>query len=179
MKHGTLTGYSKYRCQCEPCREAWRRFQRDYGRDVRAGEYRMVDARETRSYINLLIASGMTSSAICAAAGTGKKTTSGIRTGRLKRIKRSTAGRILAVTIDNVDRRAAAPASYAQDLIGELRAAGVTYHDLERVAHISAPQRIANQRHVRPKTLAKLLCVYTYLARRGQVPTHLLDRVTS
>lgn len=175
MTHGTLTGYSKHRCTCEPCRESWRTYQREYARERSRGERRMVDSREARYHLRRLAAAGLTQSAVCAASGVYKKTAHGVLTGKVKTIRRVTAERLLAVTLDAAPQCAAA---MAEGMLAEIRGrAGWTNDEIEARLHITQPKRIARQAHVRSNTMAKILCAYRVLARRGLVDAELLEAV--
>ena len=68
-------------------------------------------------------------------------------------------------------------AAPAQLLIDEMHRAGVTNAEITDRLHIACPELIAHQRHVRPKTWAKLTLFYRYLARQGLVPGDLLVKV--
>lgn len=177
MKHGTVTGYSKHRCTCEPCRCAWRDYQRHYMADRRRGELRLVDAPEALRHIKRLQASGMTQAAICSAGGLSKRVVQELRLGKRTRLRRATAERILAIPLDAVVTDTSTRAAHAQVLIEELHRVGIRNVDLERDLHIRMPERIARQTRVRANTFAKILCQYRYLARRGIVRGDLLEQV--
>lgn len=177
--HGTTTGYSKYRCPCMECRDAWRDYQRAYYQEVRAagGRHRLVPSKEAKRHIANLLVSGVTIPAISEASGVSRKALLEIRTGKRKQIRRSTEERILGVQLGSVVAWHRVPARHAVRLMDEMEAAGVLRADFKEHLHMTTTSSIARQAYVEWKTFAKLVCLYRHMCRKGLVSASVLDEV--
>jgi len=177
--HGTTTGYTKYRCACPECRQAWRDYQRAYYRDVRAagGRHRLVPAKDARRHIAKLRASGVTVPAIYTESGVSRKVLLEIRRGTRKRIRRTTEERILGVRLGSVVAGHRVPAQHAVRLMDEMEAAGVLRADFKEHLHMTTTSSIARQAYVEWKTFAKLVCLYRHMCRKGLVSASVLAEV--
>ena len=177
MKHGTTTSYTKGKCRCEICQEAWRAYQRQYMRERYHGQLRLVPIAEARAHVRALLRSGMKQTAIARASGVDRMVIRRIVRGDRKQIRRQTSSALLGVPFDAAPMGATNFAAPAQLLIEEMHRAGVTNAEITDRLHIACPELIAHQRHVRPKTWAKLTVFYRYLARQGRVRADLLVKV--
>ncbi len=178
-RHGTTTGYSGHRCTCDACREAWREYQRTYMRERYHGELRTVPTKEARVWIRRLLAHGMTLQAISRAAGVQHQLVRKIEAGKTRRARRTTVGKILAVTPDERPEGAMSPASEAQRIVEALRAAGVPAKTIAGALRVTAPARIKRQKHVHDRTRRRLVLAYRHLARQGVVRADLLEEVNA
>lgn len=177
MKCGTITSYTKGKCRCPACAEAWRDYQRTYMRERYHGRLRLVPTGEARRHVEALVAAGMKQTVICAASGVDRMVVRRVLRGTRQRIRRHTAEALLGVAFDDRPTGATNFAAPATALMVEMHRAGITNTEITRCLHIARPELIAHQRHVRPKTWAKLTLFYRHLARQGRVPADLLEQV--
>jgi transcriptional regulator with XRE-family HTH domain len=177
--HGTTTGYSVHRCRCDACMGRWRQYQNRYRRDVREGRPRTVPAAEARRWVAHLIANGMTQHQIAAAAGVDFRTVYGVSRRKSKRIRSSSAEKILGVTPDDRPAGSHAPAGEALRLIEAMREAGVPMKTIAGPLRVTAPSRIKHQQRVSDRTRRKLIVAYRHLASLGLVDASLLEEVNA
>ena len=181
MKHTAkqapgLTSYTRG-CRCADCREAWRNYQRVYMNERYHGKLRLVNPKRALEHIALLEASGMSRSAIAAAAGVDHLVLKRIVLGRQKSLNRSSEDKILSVPIGMTLPGRRVPAHRAVTLMDAMHEAGVPVYELKERLHIASPSNIRKQESVRPWTWARLAVFYRYLATQGRVPASLLDEV--
>jgi hypothetical protein len=181
MTHGTVTGYSKHRCKCELCAEAWRIYQRRYMRERYQGLRRRVPVTLARRHIVMLMGQGMTATAISLSAGLHGATVGLLLGGKVKEIRRTTSEAILGVGLDDYPPGTRVRAAMSRQIISEMRGRlGMSYAEIADYVKLSdAGVRLImdmedGRRTVRPETHLRLVVGYWILAREGLVPADVL-----
>ena len=104
MKHGSLTGYAKHGCRCDPCRAAAAKASKAWRRDNYLGIVKLVDAQPLKDHVAMLMASGMSFKAIALTAGWSSRNALADAITR-KRVMPRTLARVLAVHPELDNRR--------------------------------------------------------------------------
>lgn len=87
------------KCPCPTCQEQKRAEARDYMRAYRATGPRTTDARPIAWHIGVLLAQGMTLAGIAARAGYSHDTLASISSGRVRRVRTTTAEDLLSIPV--------------------------------------------------------------------------------
>lgn len=94
MSHG-----NHRKCPCPDCRERTRVERRDYMRAYRVTGPRTTDARPVTRHVHQLLTSGMTLAGIAARTGYAHDTLASISSGRVQRVRTTTAEDILTIPV--------------------------------------------------------------------------------
>lgn len=180
MRHGSITGYTTYKCRCRSCRQAWRDYARQWARERRQGRMRLVDVAETRDHLLRLVDGAHTAHSIENMTGLSDSAILNILTLKTKRVKHDTADRVLAVGLDDLPGPAClTPSTPARLLLAQMRASGILAKDISAMLGYRPTSSIPTARN--PRILARnhrRVCVlYELLARQGLVPGGLLEEV--
>lgn len=140
MKHGTHAGYSRG-CRCAACTDGHRVYQANFDRqrlygtwvpyadDPLEDEETMVELLER---IAALRSAGVGRRTICKATGVGSGTLWKITSGETKRVHRSTAAALFALTTNVLAPSAVIDGTETHRLIAELVAAGMQKRRIAR-----------------------------------------------
>jgi transcriptional regulator with XRE-family HTH domain len=138
--HGTYSMYTRGGCRCQDCRDATAAYQRRYRRECAqrrwgAAESWLVGAQPVREHIAMLRAHGLGWQRIATLAEVPRVTVSrlsghGDPRRPQRRLARTSAERILAVTIDDAAGRALVPSGPTVRRLQALAAAGWTLQAL-------------------------------------------------
>lgn len=96
MSHGNFR-----KCPCDACRDLKRAERREYMRSYRTGGPRTTDARPVAYRVGVLVASGMTLAEIAARAGYSHDALASISSGRVQRVRTTTAEDILSIPVSS------------------------------------------------------------------------------
>lgn len=147
--HGTNACYALNHCHCDPCSKAHRTYEN--GRRLYQGEFPripppLVDRGPARRHVKKLMAQGMGHKRIAEMAGVPASAVGALIWGRYdraaKKIRRQTAEKLLAVTLD-LAGGAKVPGDEARAIIAELVARGWTKAEIGR--RIAGPDAKALQ----------------------------------
>lgn len=179
MTHGTITGYSKHRCHCDLCTEAWRVYQRRYMKERYHGLKRRVPVTMAKRHAVMLMAHGMTARAISLASGLHEQTVGLVINGEVKQLKHATSEAILGVNLGHYPQGTRVQASLSQKIITQMREGlGMSYQEIADYVKMSdAGVRLimnGTSRTVRKDTHRRFVVGYWGLARRGLVPADVL-----
>ena len=180
MKHGSVTGYTTYKCRCEPCRKAWRDYSRQWHRDRRDGRLRLTDAAETREHLLRLFDAGNSSGGIQSMTGLTDSTILNILAFKTKRIRHRTADRVLSVALTDLPGpRNLTPAGPARRLLAQMRLSGIMAKDVSAMLGYRPTSSIPTARNprIRARNHRRVRVLYELLARQGRVPASLLEEV--
>ena len=180
MNHGTVTGYTTYKCHCEYCCAAWRTYARDWARDRRAGRKRLRDAAESREHLLRLVDVGHSAQGIESLTGLSDQGLRNIMTGKTMRVRHDTADRILSVAIgDTPGPRHFTSGTPARLLLAQMRKSGVLAKDIVAWLGYKPTSSIPTARNPRivVRNHRRVCVLYELLARQGIVPASLLEEV--
>lgn len=179
--HGTSARYKSDGCRCPACTEAVVAYQREYKRRRRDHGPVMVDARETRTHIRRLAASGVSVRAVSRLTGLGHAHIELIRNGTTKRLWPKTADAILAIPLGTIRGEQRVPADRARILIDAMRDAGVTQTAIGRALRYQYPGcvKFSRRTYITRRSFDRIATVYHYCATRGIVPYSLLEEAQS
>lgn len=158
--HGTNACYSLNRCRCDDCTKAHRAYEN--GRKLYRGEFPrvpppLVDRGPARRHVKKLMAQGMGFKRIAEVAGVPASAVGTLIWGRYdraaKKIRRQTAEKLLAVTLD-LAGGIRVPGDEAKAIIVELVARGWTKADIGR--RVTNPTAKSLQIDAPMVTVAKL-----------------------
>ena len=171
--HGTVRSY-RAGCRCWDCYEGYRAYQNAFERH---GRPFTTDAAEAREHLLTLQAHGIGLKSAAALAGLGPSCVRDVRTGKQRRIRKSTEQAILAVTTDDRLDGMRVPKGEALAIVERLHAAGVEKSELAAIIGLEGELHVTTTRrkYVTVRTLRKLQVAAQLLVRSGRVPAEVLS----
>lgn len=154
--HGTRLKY-KAGCRCLACRAANARYETGRARSRASGNWNgLVAAEATRKQILKLSKQGVGRRAIAAASDVAEKVISRVRSGAQVKVRKSTEGRILAVSNQASSDGALTRADATWKQIRALLAEGFTKAELARRLGYRFPSLQIGKTRIRARTAARI-----------------------
>lgn len=172
--HGTAARHRRG-CTCWPCYDADRAYRNAFNR---AGHPFTTDADQTRHHLDFLREHGYGLESVAKLAGISPNTVLYIRSGRQRRIRRSTADAILGITTDDRLDNQRVDKAEAVALIKRIVAAGVSHEEFAaKLGHRGGRLHITSREHRRItiRTLRKVQVVAQLMVRAGRVPASVME----
>ena len=167
MRHGTTTMYTKRGCHCEPCKRAWRDYQRKWRYESRHGQTRLMTTRECRRHLLWLMRHGMSRTQVALASGVSVAIVRGVADGSHPQAKRTTVSRLMAVSCYDRPPGTMTPAREAVSMMDRLLSVGVSVGTIRDRLGVSAPSRLRREKWVRWETRERLWVGTQMAARDG------------
>lgn len=164
--HGTRFRYLGG-CRCVRCRVANADYSRRYRADREDGQLTEVFARKARRHLLALERSDMTLEAISSACGLGRLLLRGIRSRRVKKIRRRQELAILAVHPDSEVDAAIVPAGPTWEKLRELESEGFTKSELARRLGLKCGRLYLSRKRIRKATKARVDAFYDTIMAGG------------
>ena len=94
--HGTVSGYSWFKCRCHDCAARWTQYQTRYGKEYRRGRRRMIPAVEASTKIQILEQLGWAQYQIAAACDLSQSQVNRLARGRTVNLRWQVHQKIMA-----------------------------------------------------------------------------------
>lgn len=102
--HGEAHGYNYHQCRCDPCRDAYRTYNKRRLNEIRKGNLIRVSPQKAQNYMALLRERGMTYNQLEKATGLSRATVTSLINGKPAYLKKSTEDRLLAIPLPSRDQ---------------------------------------------------------------------------